>query len=274
MDHHDLFPLPDGTAMPTFGFGCYVSKGGDIAPLVTSALETGYRCLDCAAKYGNESGVGQGIRDSGLSREEVYLISKVWPTDFEQAAPSVEQSLRDLNTDYLDCCLLHWPCTDESRRFAAWEQLLELRERGKLRSVGVSNFLPRQIAELTDKFGVVPVLNEVELHPLYQQSALRDFCAQRGIAVVAYSPIKRGEALEGPVFSALAEKYGKTPGQIALRWHHQLGNIPIPNTSRPERIRENFNIFDFALTPQEMAAIAALDCGGNRGKDPLLYDGD
>lgn len=269
-----LCPLPDGARLPRYGFGCYASGGGDMARLVACALETGYRYLDSAAKYGNEAEVGRGIRDSGLSREQVYLLSKVWPTDFDRAAASVEQSLRALDTGYLDCCLLHWPGTGRDRRFAAWEELLNLRERGLIRSVGVSNFLPEQLEELEAAFGVTPVLNQVELHPLYQQKEMRAFCAKKGMAVVAYSPLKRGVFLQNRDLTAMGEKYGKNPGQIVLRWHLQSGQIPIPNSSRPERIRENFDIFDFALTPEEMACIDAMDCGSNRGKDPRFYDGE
>ena len=268
-----LVPLWDGSVLPRYGFGCYASAGGDITQLVRHALEWGYRYLDSAAKYENEVGVGRGIKESALPREQIYLLSKVWPTDFDRAAASVEQSRRELDTEYLDCCLLHWPGTEQTRRFRAWETMLKLQEQGKIRSLGVSNFLPGQMEELKQTFGSYPVLNQVELHPLYQQKELRQFCAERDIAVVAYSPLKRGVFLDDPKLAAMAMKYGKNPGQIVLRWHYQSGHVAIPNSSRPERIRENFDIFDFALTPEEMACIDAMDCGSNRGKDPLTYNG-
>lgn len=268
-----LFTLLDGTVIPKYGFGCYASSGGEIAEKVACALECGYRYLDSAAKYENEDGVGQGMKMSGLPREQVYLLSKVWPTDYERAAASVEQTLRDLDTDYLDCCLLHWPGTEEARRFAAWEKLLELQQKGRIRSLGVSNFLPDQMERLKETFGSYPVLNQVELHPLYQQKELRQYCGQRGIAVVAYSPLKRGAMEEDPSLQAIARKYGKTVSQVILRWHLQSGHTAIPNSSRPARIRENFDIFDFTLEQEEMACIDAMDCGSNRGHDPRTYNG-
>jgi len=268
-----LFTLLDGTVMPKYGFGCYASSGGDISELAACALECGYRYLDSAAKYENEDGVGRGMKRSGLPREDIYLVSKVWPQDYDNAAASVEKTLRDLDAGYLDCCLLHWPGTDENRRYKAWEVMLNLRERGLIRSMGVSNFLPDQIEDLKEKFGFYPVQNQVEMHPLYQQKELREYCTQRGIAVVAYSPLKRGVIADDTALQEIAAKYGKTGNQVILRWHYQSGSIAIPNSSRPERIRENFNIFDFALTQEEMARIAAMDCGANRGNDPRVYNG-
>ncbi|GAA6393641.1 aldo/keto reductase [Clostridiales bacterium] len=268
-----MMPLLDGTEMPRYGFGCYASYGHEISQAVAWALECGYRYIDSAAMYANEKDVGEGLRLAGLDRKKVYILSKVWPKDYEVAANSAQQSLRDLGVDYLDCCLLHWPGMEEKRRLSAYEQLLRLKDQGLIRSVAVSNFQADQLERIKEVFGAYPPINEIELHPAFQQRELRQFCLDRGIALVAYSPIKRGAFMGDPRILSIGEKYGKTANQVVLRWHLERQQIPIPKSSHYDRIRENFDVFDFSLTPEETQLINSLECGGRRGNDPLTYNG-
>ena len=268
-----VLALLDGTEIPRYGFGCYASYGHEVAQAVTWALERGYRYIDSAAMYANEKDVGEGIKRAGIDRGEVYVLSKVWPKDYEAAAGSAQQSLRDLGVDYLDCCLLHWPGTEERRRLSAYEQLLRLKDQGSIRSVAVSNFQVDQLERMKEVFGAYPPINQIELHPAFQQRELRQFCLDRGIALVAYSPIKRGAFMGDPRILSIGKKYGKTANQVVLRWHLERDQIPIPKSSHYDRIQENFDVFDFSLTPEEIKLINSLECGGRRGNDPLTYNG-
>lgn len=268
----DTMTLNDGIQMPGFGLGCYKAGNDVVYDAVRTAVEAGYRMFDTAAFYGNEAEVGRAVRECGLPREELFVVTKLWPTRFADAERGVEESLRALDT-YADLFLLHWPGTDEVTRNHAWETLLRYREKGLIRSVGVSNFLIPHLEKLIDQSGVVPSVDQVELHPWYAQSELRGWCKGRDIAVTAWGPIFRGHIDEVPLVAELGEKYGKSPVQVTLRWHIQKGNIVIPKSVHADRIRQNAELFDFSLSADDMARMDALDCGKHFGNDPATFAG-
>lgn len=263
--------LLDGNSMPNYGFGCFNGFGEEMSQAIRTALDMGYRYIDSASRYENEDAVGLGIARSNLPREELFLLSKVWPTEYHCFEDSVVKTLHDLRVDYLDCLLLHWPSTDESLRLHAYEEALRLREKGLFKSLGVSNFQTEQIDQLKEKFGVYPVINEIELHPAYQQRELCGYCRERGIQLIAYSPLSRGAYTQHPQMTAIGARYGKSANQVVLRWHVQKGIVPIPKSVKAERIRANLEVFDFALTDEEMAFIDALECNGRTGHDPYQF---
>ena len=265
--------LPGGQQMSGFGLGCYKAQGEELVQAIRWAVQTGYRMFDTATRYLNEDQVGRGIRSCGLVREQVCVVSKLWPTSFERTQEGLRYSLRQLDIGYIDGYLLHWPGTDREARFRAWETVLEAVEHGQVRFAGVSNFLPEQIEELIEKFGVVPAVNQVELHPWYPQRETQAYCRQRGIALTAWGPIFRGHIDEVPLMQQLAERYHKSPVQVTLRWHLQKGLVVIPKSTNRERIAENAALFDFALSETDMAAIDALACDRHFGGDPRQYDG-
>ena len=264
----ERFRLNDGNAIPCFGFGCYNGYGPEMVQAVRTALEDGYRYLDSAAMYRNEKEVGEGLKASGLAREECFLLSKVWPTDFQDVEGALRRSIHDLKVEYLDAFLLHWPGQDETIRLRAYEQALRAQEKGLFKTLGVSNFYQGHLEQIRREFGAFPAINELELHPYFQQRELAEFHRRSGIALVAYSPLARGKCLTEPSLGELAEKYGKSAGQIVLRWQLQRGQIPIPKSIRPERIAENADVFDFELTEEEMARVDALEREGRLGNHP------
>lgn len=263
--------LLDGNSMPNYGFGCFNGFGEEMSNAVRMALDMGYRYIDSAPRYQNEDAVGEGIARSGLSREEVFILSKVWPTEYHCFEDSVAKTLKDLRVDYLDCLLLHWPSTDEALRLHAYEEALRLQQKGWFKSLGVSNFQTEQLDQLKEKFGGYPVMNEIELHPAYQQPALVRYCEEREIRLVAYSPLARGRYTQHEGLTAIGAKYGKSANQVLLRWHVQRGFIPIPKSVKEERVRTNLEVFDFVLTAEEMAVIDALECNGRTGYDPYVF---
>ncbi|MSS27787.1 aldo/keto reductase [Desulfovibrio sp. PG-178-WT-4] len=266
--------LNDGADMPGFGFGCYKASGPELALAVREAVACGYRYIDTAAYYHNEDTVGEALRHSGLARETLFVLSKIWPTDFDEPVRALDRSLKLLGLDYLDGYLLHWPGLDSARRLRAFEQLLRRKEEGKIRVLGVSNFLEEQLSELRDVFGFWPAINQIEVHPLFSQAALCRFCARCGIQVVSWSPLGRGREMENPAVRGLAADLGKTPAQILLRWHLEKGLLPIPKSVHAERVRENAAVFDFRLTPEQVAVLDGIelpDCRGRMGPDPLSY---
>lgn len=262
--------LHDGHSMPGYGFGCYKV----VSEAIREALKRGYRFIDSAAYYRNEPDVGRAIASGGLPREELFILSKIWPTAFDAPEKALEQTLRDLGVDFLDCYLLHWPGTSESRRFKAYEALLRFQEQGKIRSIGVSNFLQIHLEGLHRQFGQFPVVNEIEMHPYYQQKELRAWCAANNIRIIAWSPIGRSAPLEHPTIVTLSRALGKTPTQIVLRWHVEHGSIPIPKSNHAERIQENSAVFDFQLDADAMVRIDNLDRHQPIGADPMTYTGD
>ena len=266
------YTLNDGTTLPTIGFGTYPLTGEAGTVAITSALEVGYRLLDTAVNYGNEAEVGEALRRSGVPREEVQIASKIPGRHhgYDDAVASTEQSLRTLGVDYLDLHLIHWPNPRVGKYAEAWRALVDLRERGLVRSIGVSNFTERHLARIIDETGVTPSVNQIELHPNFPQTEMRAVNEGLGIRTEAWSPMgKRQAPFQEPVVVAAAEAHGVSPGQVVLRWQLQLGNLPIPKSASPARQRENLDLDGFELTDEEVAAISAL-----ARPDGRLFGGD
>ncbi len=263
-------PLPDGVELPQLGFGVFQVAPEDTIAVVLRALETGFRHVDTAAAYQNEAQVGQALRASGLSREELFVTTKCWNDDqgFERAKRALEASLDRLELDAVDLYLIHWPAPSQDLYLETWRAFIELKADGLVRAIGVSNFQPAHLARVVEETGVTPAVNQIELHPRLQQPGLRREHADRGIVTEAWSPLAQGQVLDDPVVTGIAEAHERTPGQVVLRWHLQLGNVVFPKSVTPARIRENFELFDFELRSEEMAAIDALDAGERIGPDP------
>jgi diketogulonate reductase-like aldo/keto reductase len=278
--------LNNGVAMPSLGLGVFQSSPEDTVQAVTAALATGYRLIDTAAAYQNEAQVGEGIRRSGLPRDAIFVETKLWMSDYgyEQALHAFDRSMRKLGLDTLDLYLLHWPMpTQFERTVQAWRAAERLLAEGRTRAIGVSNFSVRHLDVLSERSEVVPAVNQVELHPSFAQHELRAAHQRLGIVTQAWSPIGgisryAGTAagpkdpLTDPVVRNLAARYGKTPAQIVLRWHLEHGTAVVPKSIHVERIKENFAVFDFALTAGEVAAIDLLDSGLRGGPPPESVD--
>jgi 2,5-diketo-D-gluconate reductase A len=267
--------LADGNTMPRLGFGVFQIAPEETVDAVSHALRTGYRAVDTAAAYGNEREVGEAIRGSEVGRDEVFVTTKLWNTDHgsESAHRAFDGSLHRLGFDYVDLYLIHWPAPGRDRYVETWEALIEMKRAGRVRSIGVSNFEIEHLDRIIDATGTAPAVNQVELHPLLGQAELRRFHAEHGIVTEAWSPIAKGRVLDDPVITELASSQGKTPAQIVLRWHLQLGNVVIPKSVTPERIEENFQVFDFTLDDDAMRRIEALDAGERTGPDPTTFNG-
>jgi 2,5-diketo-D-gluconate reductase A len=268
-------PLGGGTTIPQVGFGVFQVAGDDTFAAVTAALEAGYRSIDTAAIYFNESEVGQAVHDSGIPRQDLRITTKVWNTDqgYESTLAAFDASLERLGMDYVDLYLIHWPCPARNQYLETWQALEKLLADGRTRAIGVSNFTVSTLERLLASTDVVPAVNQIELHPRLQQAELRDFHARHGIATEAWSPLARGGSLlDDPSITSLADRHGVTPAQVILRWHIQLGNIVIPRSTNPGRAAKNIDLFGFALDPEDMDLIATLDDGGRIGPDPETYD--
>lgn len=267
--HHTL---NDGTTLPLVGLGTYGLFGLAGVEAMTVALKEGYRLLDSAVNYENEGAVGKAVRASGIAREEIRVTSKLPGRHHskKKAAIAIEESVLRSGLDYLDLYLIHWPNPSQQLYVEGWEAMIEARERGLLRSIGVSNFLPEYLDQLIEKTGVAPSVNQIELHPYFSQPEQRAADRERGVLTQAWTPIGKGRALleEAPIV-ALAEKHGRSPAQVVLRWHVQLGVLPIPKSATPARQIENLDIEGFALSDAEMASINALTRADGR-----LFDGD
>lgn len=264
--------LDDGETIPQLGLGLYKVPAADAAALCRDAIEIGYRHLDTAAFYGNERELGLAVREAPVPREELFVTSKVWKDDngYDSTLRAFDESMRRLGLGRLDLYLIHWPVPSTDRYVDTWRALVRLREEGRVSSIGVANFHAHHIERIVEETGVAPVVNQVELHPWLPQAALREFHAGRGIRTEAWSPLARGRILSTPLLDDLAAKHGRTPAQIVLRWHLELGNIVIPKASSPDRLRENLDVFDFALDADDLATIATLETGERTGRDPDL----
>jgi 2,5-diketo-D-gluconate reductase A len=262
--------LNNGVRMPQLGFGVFQVGDDEARAAVATALECGYRSIDTAALYGNEHGVGVAVSASGIPREELFVTTKLWNADqgAGRVLPAFERSIDKLGLDYVDLYLIHWPVPSRGRFVETWEAFQGLYAEGRMRAIGVSNFTPPQLTRLLEETAVVPAVNQVELHPGFQQPELRAFHRAHGIATEAWSPLGQGAALTHPVITRLAERHEKTPAQVVLRWHLDLGNVVIPKSVTPGRIRENFSVFDFALTAEDARQIAGLESGHRIGPDP------
>ncbi|HWC82175.1 MAG TPA: aldo/keto reductase [Pseudonocardiaceae bacterium] len=267
--------LNNGVTIPQFGFGVFQIKPEDTAAAVRTALAAGYRHLDTAQMYGNEAEVGQGITESGVPREEVFVTTKLNNDKHGQdnAIDALTESLRKLGTDYVDLFLIHWPIPRQDKFVETWQGFEKLAKDGRARAIGVSNFQIPHLDKLAEQTGTVPAVNQIELHPALQQAELRAYHQQHGIATEAWSPIAQGESLDEPVIKQLAEKHGKSPAQVVLRWHIQLGNIVFPKSATEQRIKDNIDIFGFELSPEDMTAIAGLERNGRRGPNPDNFPG-
>jgi 2,5-diketo-D-gluconate reductase A len=265
--------LSDSHTIPQLGFGVFEVPPEQTVDAAVHALRTGYRHIDTAALYGNEAEVAEAIKRAGLDRDEVFVTTKVWNDDQgrDRTRRALERSLKQLGFDHVDLYLIHWPAPSQELYVETWETLIELRDEGRTRSIGVSNFQIDHLERIIDATDIVPVLNQVELHPRLQLPELRSFHAERGIATEAWSPLGRGQILNDPVINELAESIGRTPAQVVLRWHVQLGNIVIPRSVTPSRIEENFQIFDFELDDDALQAIEQLDEGERIGPDPATF---
>ena len=264
--------LPDGNAIPQVGFGVFQIPPDETADAVAHALRVGYRGVDTAAAYGNEAEVGEAVR---ASSDAVFVTTKLWNSDHgrDRTLRAFEQSLDRLGLDRIDLYLIHWPAPARDRYVETWKALTELRDGGRVRSIGVSNFEIGHLERILDATGVAPAVNQVELHPRFQQSDLRRFHSEHGIVTEAWSPLAQGGVLEDPVVAELASAHGRTPAQVVLRWHLQLGNVVIPKSATPARIEENFAIFDFRLDDDAMRAMEGLDAGERIGPDPATFTG-
>nr|WP_305847258.1 aldo/keto reductase [Herbiconiux sp. VKM Ac-2851] len=262
--------LNDGAAMPQLGLGVYKTTDEEAATAVSFALRHGYRLIDTASMYHNERGVGEGVRASGIDRSEVFVTTKVWFTDngYDETLRAFDESMRMLGLDHLDLYLIHWPAPLRDRYVEAWRALIALRDSGRVRSIGVANFHPAHLTRIVEETGIVPAVNQVELHPRLPQTALRAFDAEQGVVTQSWSPLARGGLIADPVLARLAAKHGRSPAQIVLRWHVQLGLSVIPKSVTPARIVENLDVFDFTLDADDLAAIASLETGERTGVDP------
>lgn len=264
--------LNSGRTIPQLGFGVFLVDPGETERIVTDALEVGYRHLDTAAIYGNEEGVGRAIAASGIPRDELFITTKQWITEQspERARPAIDASLDKLGVDAVDLYLIHWPAPANDLYVEAWRSLEEFQGEGKTRSIGVSNFLVPHLERLIDATDVVPAVNQIELHPAYQQPGVVAFCRKNGIAIEAWGPLGQGKypLLEEAAVTAAAEAHGASPAQVVIRWHLQRGNILFPKSNRRERMEENLDVFGFELTAGEEAAITALERDGRVGSHP------
>ena len=268
-----LLTLSDGRTIPQLGFGVYKTPNDEVEAAIACAFEAGYRHIDTAKLYDNEEGVGRAVRHSGLARSDLFVTTKVWNDDHgrEKTRRACEESLERLGLDYVDLYLIHWPMPMNGLAVETWEELIRLREEGLVTSIGVANFPAQRIDELTEATGVVPVLNQIELNPYFAQNDLREANRERGVLSEAWAPLHRGKGLfDEPIIREIAERLEATPAQVVLAWHLALGTIAIPKSVTPSRIRENFGALNVRLTPEDLAAIAALDRGeaGRTGFDP------
>ena len=265
--------LHDGEHIPQLGFGVFQVPPQDTADVTTRALLAGYRHIDTAKAYNNEAGVGQAVHAADLQREDVYITTKCWNSDqgHDQAKRALRGSLERLEMRHVDLYLIHWPAPAQDRYLDTWKAFIELQQEGLTRSIGVSNFQESHLERIIAETGVVPVVNQIELHPYLQQAGLRREHAERGIVTEAWSPLAQGAVLDDPVIVDIAQAHGVTPGQAVIRWHLQLGNVVFPKSATQSRIEENFDVFGFTLTDDEMARIEGLDRGRRTGPDPARF---
>ncbi|GFZ88581.1 aldo/keto reductase [Nesterenkonia alkaliphila] len=266
--------LNDGTTIPQLGFGVWQVPAEQAEDVVTKALQTGYRHIDTAAVYRNEEGVGAAIAASGIPRDELYVTTKLWVSDFKKGATkqALETSLAKLGLDAVDLYLIHWPAPADEKYLEAWQAMEELQAEGKTRSIGVSNFLPEHLDKVAEAGSVIPAVNQVEVHPALQQRDIQAANTKYGIATQAWSPLAQGAVFgDQPIVDA-AGAHGVTVAQVIIRWHLQRGRILFPKSVTPARIEENFDVFGFELTDAELEAIDALDRGERTGMDPATFN--
>jgi 2,5-diketo-D-gluconate reductase A len=262
--------LNDGHQLPAVGFGTWPLQNGQVESVVMAAFEAGYRLVDTASRYGNEDGVGRGVHASALPLEQVYVTTKLRGADhgYDEALRAFDASSKRLGLERIALYLVHWPLPAKDRYVETWRALVRLREEGRIRSIGVSNFEPHHIDRLLDATGVAPAVNQVELHPEFSQPALRRYHEERGILTQAWRPLGKGQSLKSPAVATIAGKHGKSAAQIILRWHFELGVLAIPKSERADRLRENISIFDFQLDAEDRKLLATLESGRRLGGHP------
>lgn len=267
--------LNDGTQLPAIGLGTVKAEGEDMAATVTLALDSGYRLIDTALRYETEPGVGQAIAESSVPRGEIVVTTKIPGRlhGYDEAKQSAHTSLSNLGVDYIDLLLIHWPLPKVDKYVDTWRAMIELQKDGLVKSIGVSNFTSAHLDRLAAETGVVPAVNQIELHPYFPQAELRGYHAEHGIVTESWSPLGRGSELlhAAPVADAAAA-HGVSPGQVVLRWHVQLGAVPLPKSSNPDRQRQNLDVFGFELSEAEVAAISSLERGRIWDQDPDTYE--
>ncbi|TDP99424.1 MULTISPECIES: aldo/keto reductase [unclassified Leifsonia] len=265
-----LLTLNNGTTIPQLGFGVFKVDPDETTRIVTDALEVGYRHIDTAAIYGNEEGVGQAIASSGVPRDELFITTKLWNDRQTDAEAAFDESLGKLGLDYVDLYLIHWPTPQKDTFVQAWKSLEKIYASGRAKAIGVSNFLVPHLEKLLANTDVVPAVNQIELHPAHQQPEVTAFSREHGIAIEAWGPLGQGKypLFETPEVSQAAEAHGKTPAQVVIRWHLQTGNIVFPKSNRRERMAENFDVFDFELSSDEVTAISSLEREGRVSAHP------
>lgn len=259
--------LNNGVEIPVVGFGTFKIDNKDVKDLVLSALELGYRHIDTASYYNNEEGIGEAIKQSGLKREELFITSKLWLDDlgYNNTIKAFEKTMKNLKLDYIDLYLVHWP---RPLAIESWKALEEFNAQKRARAIGVCNYKKQHLEELIEASNIIPAINQIELHPKFQQQETYEYCMKKNIAVEAWSPIMKGKVAEMETLIAIGDKYNKTPAQVALRWHLQNNIIVIPKSAHQERIKQNLDIFDFNLTDQDMSDIKVLDADIRLGFDP------
>jgi 2,5-diketo-D-gluconate reductase A len=265
--------LYDGVEIPQLGFGVFQVPPEDTQEVVEEALASGYRHIDTAGAYRNEAGVGAALAATGIARDEVFVTTKLWNSEqgYDSTLAAFDKSLERLGLDRVDLYLIHWPMPSEDRYLDTWRAFEAIREQGRSRSIGVSNFRVEDLERLRAEAERQPTVNQIELHPGLQQAELRAWHADHGIATEAWSPLAQGELLDDDTIATIAAHHERTPAQTILRWHLQLGNVVIPKSVTPERIRENIEVFDFELSEDDIAAIARLDAGERTGPDPATF---
>ena len=269
-----MMTLNDGRTMPQLGTGIWQIEDAKTPEVVAEALRIGYRLIDGAAAYKNERGMGAGIRDSDVARDEIFVTSKLWndAQGHDAALRAFDATMERSGLDYLDLYLIHWPLPAMDAYVDSWKALIRLRDEGRVRSIGVANFHEPHLRRLIDETGVAPALNQIELHPSLTQERMRAVNKQLGIVTQSWTPLGRGDSFDAPAIRDAAARTGRTVAQVILRWHIQHGLSVIPKSEKPERLAENFDVLDFTLTPKEMSAIDALDRGHRTGPDPDTFD--
>lgn len=275
MTEQPRIALNNGNSIPQVGLGVWQTPDDQAATAVKAALDSGYRHIDTAAIYENESGVGEGMRQSSVARGDIFLTTKLWNTEqgYDSTLKAFDASLKRLGTDYVDLYLIHWPAPKKGLFVDTWRAFIKLREEGRIRSIGVSNFNPEHIEAIVAETGVTPVINQIELHPDFQQKVTREFHASHTIATESWSPLGQGKLLDHPAIKAIADRLGRTPAQVIIRWHIDNGFVVIPKSSNPGRIAENFKVFDFQLSADDLTELGKLDSAGARlGPDPMTAE--
>jgi 2,5-diketo-D-gluconate reductase A len=265
-----LLPLNDGNSIPQIGLGVYKVTDAEAVDAIASAFESGYRHIDTATLYDNETGVGEAVRRTSLPREEIFVTTKVFQDrhGYDEARRSFDESLQRLQLEYVDLFLIHWPAPKQNRYVETWRALEKIQSDGLARSIGVSNFHTHHLDRLAAETSIVPSVNQVELHPWLPQASLRAYHEAHGIATEAWSPLARGRVLGNPVLDDIAAKHGVSAAQVVIRWHVQLGNVVIPKSITPSRIASNIKVYGFALDDDDLALIATLESGERTGRDP------